>query len=110
MNPDMPIYATLIGAAIVGLALAVFKSRKPEANIALTYVATVTIATIASAALHASQTDFIFLQHEGQTIDGVIPLLLGFGLLLGLVVTVSGLAYWLLRLYCIAASARKDMK
>ena len=110
MNPDAPLYLTITSATALGLFFAIRKVKKPEAKIIFPFISAALVLTIASTAVHASQTDFVFIQSGARTIDGLIPLLFGVGLLFGMVSMVAGIVFFIIRLSCIAVSARRNMK
>lgn len=110
MNPDAPLYLTIASAASIGLFFAIRKVKKPEAKIIFPSICAALVLTIASTAVHASQNDFVFLQSGERMIDGLIPLLFGVGLLFSMVFTVAVIVYFIIRLSCIAVSARRNIK
>jgi len=110
MNSDAPLYLTIASAAALGLFFAIRKVKSPESKVVFPFACAAFVLTVASVVLHASQTDFILIQAGDRTIDGLLPMLFGFGLLFGIVSMVAGAAYFIIRFSCITISARKNMK
>jgi len=111
MNPDIPNYLTLTCAALVGLIFAIRKAKKPAAAVLIPFAGSVLVLTGASAVLYASQTDFTFLiLCEEKTIDGVIPMIVGAGLLLGMISMIAGSIYAITRLAYVTFCAKRNTK